>query len=96
MAEQCGHLAAMGARPDVAIHVVSPGANVGLWGVLYMATRDGASTVLLGALRDVTSTAADLVTAAVQAFERILGSALPRAESRNFIVEAEQRWKAKI
>jgi transcriptional regulator with XRE-family HTH domain len=96
MAEQCGYLATMSERVDVAVHVVPAGANVGLWGVLYMATRDGATTVLLGALRDVTSTASDLVTVAVQTFERILGSALPRAESRNFILEAEQRWKAKI
>jgi transcriptional regulator with XRE-family HTH domain len=96
MAEQCGYLAALSERPDVVIHVVPPRVNVGLWGALHMATRDGSTTVLLGALRDVTSTAADLVTMAVHSFERILGSALPRAESRNAILEAEQGWKARI
>ena len=96
MAEQCGYLATMGERPDVAIHVVPPGANVGLWGSFYVATRDGLTTVLLGALRDVTSTATDLVTAAAQAYERILGSALPRAESLALIRTAEERWKAQI
>jgi transcriptional regulator with XRE-family HTH domain len=96
MAEQCGYLVTMSERADVAVHVVPPRANVGLWGVLYMATRDGSTTVLLGALKDVTGTAIDLVTTAVQAFERILGSALPRAESHNVLVEAEKKWKAKI
>jgi hypothetical protein len=46
-----------------------------------VATRDGATTVLLGALRDVTSTAADLVTAAVQALNGYLVEVAARAGS---------------
>lgn len=32
MAEQYGHLAIMAGRPDIGLHVVPEGTNVGLWG----------------------------------------------------------------
>ena len=70
--------------------------NVGLWGALYLATRDNAVTVCLPALEDVTSTSGALVGKATWAFERVLGAAMPRAGSLDLIRTAEERWKAQI
>jgi hypothetical protein len=96
MAEQCAHLGSVAERPRIALHVIPEGTNVGLWGALYLATRDNTVTVCLPALEDVTSTAGDLVAKATWAFERILGAAMPRAESLDLIRTAEERWKAQI
>ena len=96
LAEQCAHLAAMAERPDVALHVVPEGTNVGLWGAFDIAARDSAVTVRLEAVEDMTSTAPDLVGKVTVAFERILGAAMPRAESLALIRTAEERWKAQI
>jgi hypothetical protein len=90
------HLAIMAERPRIALHVIQEGTNVGLWGALYLATRDSTVTVCLPALEDVTSTAPGLVGKAAWAFERILGSAMPRAESADFIRAMEERWKTQI
>jgi transcriptional regulator with XRE-family HTH domain len=81
MAEQCVHLVAMAERPDVALHVIPDGTNVGLWGAFDIAARDSTVTVRLSALEDMTSTSLDLVGKVTVAFERILGAAMPRAES---------------
>jgi hypothetical protein len=95
MAEQCAHLATMSERPNIALHVVPEGANVGLWGAFDIASRDGMATVNLTTLRDVSSTAPDLVDDATQAFERILGAALPCADSLKFTAEMESQWKTR-
>jgi hypothetical protein len=52
--------------------------------------------VRLSALEDMTSTAGDLVAKAMLAFERILGAAMPRAESHALIRTAEEQWKTQI
>lgn len=96
MADQCAHLVSMAERPRIALHVTADGTNVGLWGAFYMATRDNTTTVCLSALEDVTSTTTDLVSKAIRAYERILGSALPRAESLDLIRTAEETWKTQI
>lgn len=97
MAEQCARLAAIAERPDIALHVVPEGANVGLWGGFDLATRDNSTTVCLAALEDMTSTAGDLVGKVTVAFERILGAALPRIESYELILKvAEEQWKTQI
>jgi Domain of unknown function (DUF5753) len=93
MAEQCAHLADMAERPQVALHVVPEGTNVGLWGAFDIAARDGTATVRLSALEDVTGTAPGLVDKALQAYERILGAAMPRVESYERIRTAEEQWK---
>lgn len=95
MAEQCAHLITVTERPDIALHVTPEGANVGLWGAFDIASRDGMATVNLTTLRDVSSTATDLVDDATQAFERILGAALPRADSLEFVREMESQWKTR-
>jgi transcriptional regulator with XRE-family HTH domain len=95
MTEQCAHLATVAERSNIALHVVPEGANVGLWGAFDIASRDGMATVNLHTLRDVSSTATDLADEATQAFERILGAALPRADSLKFTLEMESQWKAR-
>jgi transcriptional regulator with XRE-family HTH domain len=98
MADQCAALADLAERrPDIALHVVPEGTNVGLWGAFDIAARDSTLTVRLSALEDMTSTAPGLVNKATVAFERILGAALPRIESRELIVKvAEEQWKTQI
>jgi hypothetical protein len=96
MAEQCVHLAAMAERPDVALHVIPDGTNVGLWGAFDIAARDSTVTVRLSALEDMTSTAPDLVGKMTVAFERILGAAMPRAESLALIQAVEEQWKTQV
>jgi transcriptional regulator with XRE-family HTH domain len=96
MAEQCAHLAIMAERPDVALHMIPEGTNVGLWGAFDIAARDGTVTVRLSALEDITSTASDRTDKMTMAFERILGAAMPRAESLDLIRTAEERWSAQI
>ena len=96
MAEQCAHLASMAGRPDIALHVIPEGTNMGLWGAFDIAARDSAVTVRLSALEDMTSTAPDLVGKVTVAFERILGAAMPRTESLTLIRAAEEQWKTRI
>lgn len=97
MAEQCDHLAALAERPDIALHVIPEGTNMGLWGAFDIAARDSAVTVRLSALEDMTSTAPDLIGKVTVAFERMLGAALPRIESHELILKvAEEQWKARI
>jgi len=51
---------------------------------------------LLPTLEDATSVASGLIGKAAWAFERILGAALPCAESADFVRAMEERWKAQI
>jgi transcriptional regulator with XRE-family HTH domain len=97
MAEQCDHLASLAERPNVAVHVVPEGTNTGAWAALDIATRGTTATVCLTtALEDVTTSAPDQVDSAMQAFDRILGAALPRAGSIDFIRTQEDVWKTQI
>ena len=96
MAEQCAHLVTMAERPDIVLHVVPEGANVGLWGAFNIAARDGLATVNLTTIRDVSSTAPDLVDETTQAWELILGAAMARAGSVDFVRTQEETWKTGI
>jgi hypothetical protein len=91
-----GHLADLAERPDIALHVIAEGVNVGLWGAFDIAARDSTVTVRLETIEDIPSTAPDLVGKVTVAFERILGAALPRANSLAIIRTAEERWKTQI
>jgi transcriptional regulator with XRE-family HTH domain len=93
MAGQCAHLASMAERSGVALHVLPDGVNMGVWGAFDIATRDSAITVCLETIEDVTSTADDLISKVMLAFERILGAALPRSDSLTLIRTAEEQWK---
>jgi transcriptional regulator with XRE-family HTH domain len=96
MAEQCAHLAAMAERPQITLHVVPEGTNVGLWGAFDIAARDGIATVNLTTIQDVSSTAPGLVDETTRAWERILGAALPCAASVDFVRAQEDQWKQRI
>ncbi len=96
MAEQCAYLADLAARPRIAVHVIPEGVDMGLWGGTSLATGDGTTTVALVALEDVTTTAPRQVAKARRAFERLLGAALPCAESLDSIRAMEEQWKARI
>jgi len=97
MAEQCAHLVSLAERPDIALHVIPEGTNMGLWGAFDIAARDGTVTVRLETIEDIPSTAPDLISKLTVAFERMLGNSLPRVESHELIVKvAEEQWKAKI
>jgi Domain of unknown function (DUF5753)/Helix-turn-helix domain len=96
MSEQCAHLAIVGERPDVAVHVLPEASNLGTWGALDIATRDSTVTVCLTTLEDVTSTAEHLTIKATHAFDSLLGAAMPVAESLELIRRREQEWKSKI
>lgn len=97
MAEQCAHLATAAERPQIALHVVPDGVNHGIWGAFDIASSAGLATVCLTtALEDVTTNAPERADNALQAFERILGSALPREASLDFAREQEQIWKTQI
>ena len=96
MAEQCGHLAIMAGRSDIGLHVIPEGTNVGLWGAFDIASKDGAVTVRLETVEDMTSTAPGLVGKVTVAFERILGAALPYAESLALVRTMEEQWKTRI
>jgi hypothetical protein len=96
MGEQCGYVVSLAAEhPNFALHVVPEGVNTGLGGGFSMATRGGLTIVALTtAVRDITSTAEDVVTEAVQRFERLLGAALPCEESLDCARAMEEKWKA--
>jgi hypothetical protein len=97
MAEQCAHLVTLAERPNIALHVVPEGTNTGAWGALDIASRDGLVTVnFTTATEDVTTTAADRVNGAMQAYERILGAALPCPESLDCVRTSEETWKTRI
>jgi transcriptional regulator with XRE-family HTH domain len=95
MAEQCAYLADLAARPRIAVHVIPEGVNIGLWGGFSLAMGD-TTTVAFSALEDVTTTAARQVGKAIRAFERLLGAALPCADSLDSIRAMEELWKAQI
>jgi hypothetical protein len=97
MAEQCRHLVAMAERPDVALYVIPEGTNTALWGAMSLATsKEGKTTVCFTTMEDIPTTAADMVSKAQQTFERLLGAALPRIESHDHIVEAQETWETRI
>jgi hypothetical protein len=97
MAEQCGHLVAMAERPNISLHVIPPNTNHGVWGGLDIASRDGVATVSLSTGRtDVTTRTTDLADSSVQAFERLLGYAMPPEASLDFLRTQEGHWKDQI
>jgi transcriptional regulator with XRE-family HTH domain len=97
MVDQCAHLSALAESQVIRLHVVPDGANVGLAGAFGIASKDGMSTVsLTTAIRDVTSTAADVVDDTLDLFDAILGASLPAVASLEFIRTQEETWKTRI
>ncbi len=97
MADECAHLVTLAESQAVRLHVAPDGANVGLAGAFGIAAKDGMATVsLTTAIRDVTSTAADVVDDTLNLFEVILGASLPEAASLEFLRTQEEIWKTQI
>jgi hypothetical protein len=92
MAEQCAHLVAMAERPDIAVHMIPEGTNMGLWGAFDLASRGNSVTVCLSAIEDIPSTSEGLVSKAALAFGQLLGASLPRGASVNHVRTAEETW----
>lgn len=98
MHEQLTRIAELAERPYICVQVVptSVGATAGLSGEICLATGDGPDVLHTDATPEghTTETRSHIRAAAV-AFERIRGRAMPRAESRDLILEvANERWKA--
>ncbi len=98
MHEQLMHIAELAERPYVCVQVVpmAAGATAGLSGDMSLASGDSGPDVLHtdAVPEGHTTEARSLVRQAGIAFERIRGYAMPRAQSRDLIMEvANERWK---
>lgn len=98
MREQLEHAIELSKRPNMYIHILPArtGANAGLGGPVHLATGTGSPEVLLvGALiEDQVSADPALVRRASAAFDAVRGDALNRADSRNVLMEALERWNS--
>lgn len=97
MADQLRHLAIMAEQPNIGLHVVPDGSNHGVWAGVEIASHGGTATVCLTTgLDDVTSTASAQIDNAMQAWERVTGSALPVGDSLECMRRHEGQWKDQI
>jgi Domain of unknown function (DUF5753) len=96
MREQLEHAIELSKRPNIHLHILPTrtGANAGLGGPIHLATGTGSPEVLLvGALiEDQVSADPALVRRASATFDAVRGDALNRADRRNVLMEALQRW----
>lgn len=96
MREQLEHAIELSKRPNIYLHILPTrtGANAGLGGPIHLATGIGSPEVLLvGALiEDQVSADPALVRRASASFDAVRGDALNRADSRNVLMEALERW----
>lgn len=96
MADQCARLAQLAEQPNASVHIVTE-ENTGTWATLDIASNGGLVTVCMSTgLQDVTSTDPETVDSAMQAFERVLGLAMPRGESLDFMRNREAEWKESV
>jgi len=98
MHDQLIHVADLAQRPYVCVQVVptAVGATAGLSGAVNLASGDGSPDVLHtdAVPEGHTTESRSLVRNAAVAFERIRGYAMPRAQSRDLIMEvANDQWK---
>jgi transcriptional regulator with XRE-family HTH domain len=97
MYDQLTHVVELSERPNVSVQVVpaSIGANAGLSGGFQLASSDGAhDTLLREAVEDITSETGSLTREAIRIFDLVRADALPRALSRDRIMEvANDKWK---
>jgi transcriptional regulator with XRE-family HTH domain len=99
MHDQLIHVAELAERPYVCVQVVltAVGATAGLSGDISLASSDGGPDVLHtdAVPEGHTTESRSQVRKAAVAFERIRGYALPRAQSRDLVMEvAKERWKS--
>jgi transcriptional regulator with XRE-family HTH domain len=94
MAEQCTHLATTAERPDVAVHMIPEGTNMGLWGTFDLATRDGTTIVCLTTLEDITSAAPSMVDKALRAYEQQRNDGKHRSELAKGVLQL--KWRSQL
>jgi hypothetical protein len=96
MSDQLARVIEFSKRPNMHIHILPTrtGANAGLGGPIHLATGIGTPEVLLlGALiEDRVSVDPALIRRASATFDAVRGDALNRADSRNVLMEALERW----
>jgi hypothetical protein len=96
MREQVARLVDLSYRPTVTIHVLLSrhGANAGLGGAINLAATDDAPELLLsdGLVEDQLSQDPAVVRKARATFNSVRADALNRADSRNVLMEAIERW----
>jgi transcriptional regulator with XRE-family HTH domain len=96
MREQLARLVDLSRRPAVTIHILPSrhGANPGLGGAINLAATDTAPELLLsdGLVEDHLSQDPAIVRKARATFSSVRADALNRADSRNALVEAMERW----
>lgn len=90
---QCQQLAELAERPNISLHVVPEGVDCGTSGAFGIASRGSLTTVNFVALRDIPTTAPDVVDDAMDAFEGILAAALNRDGSLDFVRTWEETWR---
>jgi hypothetical protein len=96
MREQIGRLVALSRLPSTTVHVLpsTVGANAGLGGAINLAATDDAPELLLsdGLVEDQLSQDPVVVRKARTTFKSVRADALTRADSRNVLMEAMERW----
>jgi transcriptional regulator with XRE-family HTH domain len=96
MRDQCARLLEVSELPTVALHILpaSGGANPGLGGAINLAATDDAPELLLsdGLVADQLSQDPLVVRKARATFSIVRADSLNRADSRNRLTEAVERW----
>jgi Domain of unknown function (DUF5753) len=97
MHDQLLPIADLADRPNLCVQIVptAVGATAGLGGDVNLASTDGVPDVLHtdAVPEGHTTETRSLVRRATVAFERIRGHALPRAQSKDFIMKvADEKW----
>lgn len=94
MAEQCAHVVELAESQKIRLHIVPEGANIGLGGAHAIVTKNTSSLVsLTTTIRDITSTAPDVVEGTLGVFDAVLGMALAPVPSLEYIKERQAVWK---
>lgn len=96
MRKQIDRLVALSRLPTTTVHVLpsTVGANAGLGGAINLAATDDAPELLLsdGLVEDQLSQDPVVVRKARTTFKSVRADALTRADSRNVLMEAMERW----
>ena len=94
MAEECAHLVTLVESQKIGLHVVPEGCNVGLGGAYAIASHGSSVTVSLTTpVRDITSTAPDVIEDTLKAYDVVLGAALSAVPSIECVRAYERTWK---
>lgn len=95
MRDQCARLLEVSDLPTVNLHVLpSSGANAGLGGTIGLAATDDAPELLVsdGVVEDQLTQDPPRVRKARATFSRVRSDARNRADSRDVLMEATERW----